>query len=28
MLEQEIRRSPADWLWLHRKWKYDKPLYA
>ena len=26
MLEQEIRRSPADWLWLHRKWKYDKPL--
>jgi KDO2-lipid IV(A) lauroyltransferase len=28
MLEQEIRRSPADWLWLHRKWKYHKPLYA
>jgi len=28
MLEQEIRRSPADWLWLHRKWKYQKPLYA
>ena len=28
MLEQEIRRSPADWLWLHRKWKYGKPLYA
>ena len=28
MLEQEIRRNPADWLWLHRKWKYDKPLYA
>ena len=27
-LEEEIRRSPADWLWLHRKWKYDKPLYA
>ena len=21
-LEEEIRRSPADWLWLHRKWKY------
>ena len=20
-LEEEIRRSPADWLWLHRKWK-------
>jgi Kdo2-lipid IVA lauroyltransferase/acyltransferase len=27
-LEQEIRRSPADWLWIHRKWKYAKPLYA
>jgi KDO2-lipid IV(A) lauroyltransferase len=27
-LEEEIRRSPADWLWLHRKWKYKKPLYA
>ena len=24
MLEQEIRRSPADWLWLHRKWKYKQ----
>jgi len=28
LLEEEIRRSPADWLWLHRKWKYRKPLYA
>ena len=27
-LEAEIRRSPADWLWIHRKWKYAKPLYA
>lgn len=27
-LESEIRASPADWLWLHRKWKYRKPLYA
>jgi KDO2-lipid IV(A) lauroyltransferase len=27
-LEQEIRQSPADWLWIHRKWKYAKPLYA
>ena len=24
----EIRRSPADWLWLNRKWKYRKPLYS
>ena len=28
MLEDEIRASPADWLWIHRKWKYAKPLYA
>ena len=27
-LEEEIRRSPADWLWLHRKWKYRKPVYG
>ncbi len=27
-LEEEIRSSPADWLWIHRKWKYPKPLYA
>jgi KDO2-lipid IV(A) lauroyltransferase len=24
-LESEIRASPADWLWIHRKWKYPKP---
>lgn len=24
-LESEIRNSPADWLWIHRKWKYPKP---
>jgi KDO2-lipid IV(A) lauroyltransferase len=28
LLEAEIRISPADWLWIHRKWKYRKPLYA
>jgi Kdo2-lipid IVA lauroyltransferase/acyltransferase len=27
-LEAEIRASPADWLWIHRKWKYPKPMYA
>ena len=27
-LEDEIHASPADWLWIHRKWKYAKPLYA
>jgi KDO2-lipid IV(A) lauroyltransferase len=25
-LENEIRTSPADWLWIHRKWKYPKPV--
>jgi lauroyl/myristoyl acyltransferase len=24
-LEAEIRESPADWLWVHNKWKYPKP---
>lgn len=24
-LETEIRASPADWLWVHRKWKYAPP---
>lgn len=27
-LEKEIRESPADWLWIHRKWKYAKPPRA
>jgi len=26
--EDHIRRYPADWLWMYRKWKYKKPLYA
>ena len=25
--EQQVLSSPADWLWLYRKWKYKKPLY-
>jgi KDO2-lipid IV(A) lauroyltransferase len=24
-LEEEIRKNPADWLWVHNKWKYPKP---
>lgn len=24
-LEMEIREHPADWLWVHNKWKYPKP---
>ncbi len=27
-VERQIQTYPADWLWLHRKWKYKKPLYA
>jgi KDO2-lipid IV(A) lauroyltransferase len=23
-LEAEIRASPADWLWVHNKWKYPR----
>jgi KDO2-lipid IV(A) lauroyltransferase len=25
-LERDIRDSPADWLWLQKKWKYAKPM--
>ena len=25
-LELEVRANPADWLWVHNKWKYPKPL--
>jgi Kdo2-lipid IVA lauroyltransferase/acyltransferase len=28
LLEAEILQSPADWLWIHRKWKYAKPVYG
>jgi KDO2-lipid IV(A) lauroyltransferase len=27
-LEAEIRESPADWLWVHNKWKYPRPAHA
>jgi KDO2-lipid IV(A) lauroyltransferase len=27
-LEAEIEASPADWLWVHNKWKYPKPADA
>ena len=26
--ETHIAAHPADWLWMYRKWKYKKPLYA
>lgn len=25
LLEASIRAAPADWLWIHNKWKYPKP---
>jgi KDO2-lipid IV(A) lauroyltransferase len=27
-LEREIRASPADWLWVHNKWKYRQTAVA
>jgi len=27
-LEQAVRRSPADWLWVQKRWKYPKPADA
>jgi KDO2-lipid IV(A) lauroyltransferase len=27
-LEEEIRASPSDWLWVHNKWKYPKAPVA
>ena len=27
-LEATILASPADWLWIHNKWKYPKPADA
>lgn len=25
LLEKEIRRSPGDWLWSHKRWKHKRP---
>jgi KDO2-lipid IV(A) lauroyltransferase len=27
-LENAVRASPADWLWLQKRWKYPKPVAA
>mgnify|MGYP000483199195 CR=1 FL=1 len=24
-LEREIRESPSDWLWSHKRWKHSRP---
>lgn len=26
LLEEQIKASPADWLWSHRRWKHKKPV--
>ncbi len=28
LVEQQIRESPADWPWSHKRWKLKKPLYG
>jgi KDO2-lipid IV(A) lauroyltransferase len=28
LLERDIGESPADWFWVHRKWKYGRPSDA
>lgn len=28
MVEEQIRRAPADWPWSHKRWKLKKPLYG
>ncbi|HQU15311.1 MAG: lysophospholipid acyltransferase family protein [Gammaproteobacteria bacterium] len=27
-VERQVRAAPHDWLWMYKKWKYRKPLYA
>lgn len=27
-VEQQILKQPADWLWMHRRWKRKKSVYA
>jgi lauroyl/myristoyl acyltransferase len=27
-LENAVRDSPADWLWLQKRWKYPKSAQA
>lgn len=27
LLEEQIRRSPADWLWVHKRWKPLRPHF-
>lgn len=26
--EADVRKSPADWLWTYRRWRFKKPLYG
>jgi KDO2-lipid IV(A) lauroyltransferase len=28
LCESEVLRSPADWLWTYRRWRFAKPLYG
>jgi KDO2-lipid IV(A) lauroyltransferase len=28
LVEQMIRESPADWTWIHKRWKFSRPSDA
>ncbi len=28
LVEEQIRETPADWPWSHKRWKLKKPLYG
>jgi hypothetical protein len=27
-VEAQVRASPPDWTWSHRRWKLRRPMYA
>ena len=27
-LETQIRHAPQDWVWIYKRWKYTRSVYA